>query len=815
MSNNVNLEGLLKAVGRASKPLNAIRNASISLAGEIRDAEQTLNNLNAQVTRIEGFRKASAQLSVTGQSLKKAKQEASALAIQFKNTQAPTQAQAQALDVATKSAAELQLKYNGMRQSIQRQRSELSQSGINTRTLSDDAKRVKVAIRETTQQLNQQRDSLARVNQQQARLGAIKRRYESGKTLTTGMRDAGRAGTSVASAGLYGLSQFIGPGIAFDKQMSDTQATLGLNQSDEKVAAIRQQALDMGSRGYLSPAEVAQTQSMLASSGYDADEILAATGSTVTLRQATGLEASDAAGVLSTVQSAFKLPITEIERVSDVLVQGLHSSGTSLTDLVETMKNVAPGAELAGASLEDTTAMLGILADHNINGADAGGDMSAIFARLNVLNGHAPAALSSLGVNTHDGNGNRLPITSIFNDIYHAFEASKLSGVQQAEYLKGIFGEEAMKGAGTLIAAAGDGTLDNKRQQIDDAKGSAARTANIKTDNLDGDLTKLQSTWDGLKINVFAQEVSALRSLITTANTWLVTVSSWVSANPELTQTLFNVSAGALALVGVLGGIGQIAWPVVAGINIIIGAASTLGTIFTVAGSAIATTLGAIMWPVIAVVASIVGGALLIRKYWEPLSAFFGGIVEGFGAAFAPVAEIFTPLIPAFDLVVEKLGSIWKWFTDLIEPVKATQETLERCKNAGVFFGQALAEALSAPLTLFNNLSGKVSWVLEKLGIIKKESGDLDQVAVTASSRATVVSDGSYIPATSNFGGYAPYQPLSSPAGQSFVDNSKREYNVTLQGGAMPVSDLDRQVREAMEKLDREAESRRRSSLRF
>jgi phage-related tail protein len=42
----------------------------------------------------------------------------------------------------------------------------------------------------------------------------------------------------------------------------------------------------------------------------------------------------------------------------------------------------------------------------------------------------------------------------------------------------------------------------------------------------------------------------------------------------------------------------------------------------------------------VAVVAAVVAGALLIRKYWEPISAFFGGVVEGLKAAFAPVAEL-------------------------------------------------------------------------------------------------------------------------------------------------------------------------------
>lgn len=812
MSNNVKLEALLNAVGRASRPLNAIRTASKSLAGDIRDSEQSLRDLNVQAARIDGFRKASAQLSLTGRSLAKAKQEAAALAIQFKNIEAPTLAQSQALDVAKKSAAELQSKYNGMHQSLQRQRSELSQSGLNTRTLSADAQRVKVTIRQTTQQLNMQRDALSRVNQQQERVDAIKRRYESGKTLAFGIRDAGAAGINTASAGFHGLSQFFAPGVAFSKQMSDTQSTLGIDKNDETMAALRQQAKDIGSKGYLSQVDVAQTQGVLASSGYNANDVLMATDSTVTMRQANGLAASDAVGALSTVQSAFKLPITEIERISDVLTQSLHSSSTSLDDLVAAMKNVAPGAEMAGESLEDTTAMLDILADHNIKGASAGSNINTILSRLDAMTGQAPVALNSLGVSTHDGNGNKLPVEKVFKDIYHAFETKKLDVAQQAEYLKSLFGEEAVKGAGTLVAAAGDGTLDNKRQQMLAAKGSTSRIASIKSDNLDGDLVKLQSTLDGLKIDVFAQEESALRRLTASANTWVGMAASWVQTNPELTQTLLNVATGTLALVGVLGGVGQIVWPLIAGVNVIIAAASMLGTIFTLTSGAIASALGAITWPVIAVVAAIVGGALLIRKYWEPLSAFFGGVIEGLGTAFAPLAEIFSPLAPAFDFLVEKLGSIWQWFTDLLEPVKATQETLERCKNVGVMFGQALANALMAPLNIFNSLSSKASWLLDKLGIIKKESGQLEDTEAKVKTTA-VTPDGTYIPPTSTLSGYPLYQPLSAPAGRSFVDNSKREYSITLQGDVLPNSDLDRRLREAVDNLARQERSYQRSSF--
>jgi phage-related tail protein len=223
----------------------------------------------------------------------------------------------------------------------------------------------------------------------------------------------------------------------------------------------------------------------------------------------------------------------------------------------------------------------------------------------------------------------------------------------------------------------------------------------------------------------------------------------------------------------------------------LIAGASLLGTVFSVVGGAIMTVLGALTWPIVAIGVAIVAGALLIRKYWEPISAFFSGVMEGLKQAFAPVVELFEPLKPVFDWLGDKLKAAWQWFKDLIAPVKSTQETLDSCKNAGVMFGKMLAEALMLPLKSFNTLRTGVNWLLEKLGVINKESSDLDQKAAKANA-ATGSQNGSYIPATSAYGGYQAYQPVTAPTGKTYVDQSKPEYNINLNGGIAPGSDLDR-----------------------
>ncbi|QIP89865.1 phage tail tape measure protein [Serratia fonticola] len=812
MSNNVKLQVLLKAVDQASRPFKHIQTASRSLSANIRTTQQDLKKLNAQARRIEGFRESSAQLAVTGRALQKAKQDANALAVSLRNTVNPTRAQVQVMDAAKRSAAELQLKYNGLRQSVHRQRQELTQAGINTRTLANDERRLRASISDTTNQLNRQREALVRVSQQQARLSSVQQRYQAGKQVASNVAGMGAAGVGVATAGLYAAGRFIAPGVGFDKQMSGTQAILGLDKSDEKLVKIRQQARDIGATTAFSPGDVARTQTTLAKSGYDADSVLAATGSTVNLSLAADVDIAQAADIITNMQSAFNLSMSDIERVADVMTKGFTSSNTNLVELGEAMKYAAPIAEAAGASIEDTTAMLGILADNGIKASMAGTGTSAIFSRLQAPRGQSPAALGELGVKTRDGKGNMLPVEKILKSIHTSFKKNNLGTAQQAEYLKVIFGEEAMKGAVKLVAAAGNGKLAEKRAAIGGATGTTDRIAKIQTDNLDGDLKNLTSAWEDVRIEVFEKQDSALRQLTRTATSWLSTVGKWTKENPELTKKIFTFTTAILALIGALGGIGLVAWPVIAGINGIVAAAGFLGTAVSIAGGAIMTVLGALTWPIVAVGAAFVAGALLIRKYWEPISAFFSGVIIGISEAFAPIAALFTPLKPMFDYLGGKLKEVWQWFTNLLKPVKSSQESLDSCKNAGVEFGRKLADALMLPLKAFNKLREGIKWVLEKLGVINSESSDIDKKAQKANDYAAGAGRGGYYPVGGAMLGT--YVPVSAGGGKSYTDNSVNNFHVaSSHPGGMTEAQTKRMLLQVVEERERKARAAQRSTL--
>lgn len=812
MSNNVRIEVLLNAVDRASRPLKAIQNASKSLSGDIRTSQKSLRELNAQASRIDGFRKASAQLAVTGHALDKAKQEAEALATQFKNTERPTRAQAQVLESAKRAAEGLQTKYNSLTESVKRQQRELGAAGINTRNLANDERGLKSRIAETTAQLNRQREALAKVSAQQVKLSRVKERYQAGKSLAGNAAAAGAAGVGVATAGTMAGVKLLMPGYEFAQKNSELQAVLGVDKQSPEMQALRKQARQLGDNTAASADDAAGAQIIIAKSGGDAAAIQAATPVTLNMALSNKRTMEENAALLTGMKSAFQLSNDKVAHIGDVLSMTMNKTAADFDGMSDALTYAAPVAKNAGVSIEETAAMVGALHDSKITGTMAGTGSRAVMSRLQAPTGKAYDAIKELGVKTSDSKGNTRPIFSILKEMQRSFEKNNLGTGQRAEYMKTIFGEEASSAAAVLMTAASTGKLDKLTAAFKASDGKTEELVKVMQDNLGGDFKEFQSAYEAVGTDLFDQQEGSLRKLTQTATQYVLRLDGWIQKNKGLATTIGVVVGGALALIGVMGGIGLIAWPVVMGINAIIAAAGVLGVVFSTVGGAIVTAIGAISLPVLAVAGAVVAGALLIRKYWEPIGAFFSGVVAGLKAAFAPVGAMFSPLAPVFDAIAEKLGVVCQWFKDLLAPVKATQDTLDSCKNVGVAFGQALADALMTPLNLFNSLSGKVDWLLEKLGVIKKESTDLDQTAAKADKASP---GGGYIPATASYGGYQAYQPVTAPAGRSYIDQSKSEYNITLQGGVAPGGDLDRQLRDAVDKLDREKRARQRSNMRL
>ncbi|WP_286870335.1 phage tail tape measure protein [Pantoea sp. UBA5035] len=824
MSEDLKLQALLKAVNQALRPLQSLQNETQNVASSIADTQQSLAALQAQSAKIDGFRAASRQLSDTQQQLKQAKAETAALALAMRASGQPAEQQSRALEKARQHTAALQSQAQSLRLAVQQQRASLNDAGISTRSLSSEQLRLKAAAAQTSQHLSGQQQQLQRLNQQQERQNQTAERYRKGQALAGQIRSGGAAALGLAKTGFtagaallrpgYELARadaaLLRPGYELARADAALQAKTGLQKGSPQAVALDKQARSLSVQTGVPAQAVAQTQLDIAQAGGSVDDIAFATPVALNMAQVNSHSAADNAGLLMDAKSAFGLDSGDIAHLGDVINATLDQTGMKFEDLSSALGSVAPVAKSAGVGVEQTSAMLGLLAQNHITGVAAGDEVGAILTRLQTREGEG--AIAALGVSTRDENGDARQILPLLKDIQAAFASKGMDAAQQTDALKSIVGAKAASSASLLTRGAASGELETLTASVQHADGGTARMAQAQQDSLGGDLQKLDASRAAIGVDLFAPLDGPLRTLTQEATQFLQTIDQWLQDNPTLASGIATAAAVALTFVGALGAIGMAVWPVVSGVGAIMAGVEILGGLFTVVGGAIVTAIGAITLPVVAIVAAIVGGALLIRQYWEPISAFISGVAQGFSAAMGPIGDAFAPLQPVFAWVTDKIKSVWNGFTQLLEPVKATQEQLAAAGDMGKSFGNMLAEALKIPGHALDQLTSGIDWVLNKLGIASSKSkqlkADLPPDAAPVENAAA-----SELQPNLLTGGPS-YRPVVAPAAGSMTQQNAYTSNITVNAPAgMDAHEIGRVVQQHFAQQQFEQQNRQRSAM--
>lgn len=196
-------------------------------------------------------------------------------------------------------------------------------------------------------------------------------------------------------------------------------------------------------------------------------------------------------------------------------------------------------------------------------------------------------------------------------------------------------------------------------------------------------------------------------------------------------------------------------------------AASVVGGLARARLAALAFNLTMLANPVVLAVAAAIAAvaivALVVRKYWQPIKAFFGGFAQGLGQAFAPLGAALAPLKPVWDGFVGMLGRAWTWVSRLLQPVKSTSGELASAASAGQRFGQAIGGAITFALMPMRALMavGRALWPLltrafsfSPLGLIIANWGPIVAVASGIIGRVRAVLSGGWAGLAARFVGF-------------------------------------------------------------
>lgn len=764
---NLDIRVSFSAIDKLTRPVETARQSVGGLADSLKKTQADIKTLG---TQSKAFSRLRENFTKTTEKIQKTQRELNGLRQSQQAGNAMTDKQREHIAQLAAKLDRLNEVRTREKEKLREASREMVKHGI---TLSGSDRTIQSAIRRTeqyNQTLEHERQMLARVTKARAQ-------YDRMQQVAGKLRGGGAVALGAATAAGYGAGRFLAPAVSFDREVARVGALTRLDKSDPQFTALREQAKKLGAETQFTSRDAASGQAFLAMAGFTPQSIQAALPGVLNMALAGGMDLGETADIGSNILSQFHLDPKEMDRVSDVLTAAFTRTNTDLSSIGEAMKYAGTGMAGLGVSVEQTTAMIGMLANVGKRGSMAGTGLKTTFQNLAAPTKQAASALDELGVKVADSAGKMRPAEDILTDIYKS--VSKYAKVDQLSFFKDIAGREAAESFQALVQSAGSGELQKLIGELKKAQGESAAVAKKMADNLDGDLKNLDSAWEGFRIQIEELVDGPLRGLVQGISNVVGAMTAWARENPELTKALLTVGGSALAVTAITGGlslaIGLLLGPVaklklgfalltgteglgraiplftqlravagspmgsvkgwatvfkspgmaikslsrgLAGLIPRLSLLPSLGGLITGAFSMLGGALSLLLSPIGLIGAAFVAAGLLIWKYWEPIKAFFAGFFAGVWEALTPLREAFSALSPVFEKIGDAIKSVWDWFKRLLEPATTSKETLDKCASAGKTFGRVLGTALTILLWPLQQLMTGVGWLLEKLGLI-------------------------------------------------------------------------------------------------
>lgn len=334
----------------------------------------------------------------------------------------------------------------------------------------------------TIQLLGNNRDVIRKLNQTNNKLDTNAAKAEgTQKRNTKSFKAIGVAVTAMVITIGIAVAKAIAEFSEFEQTIADLAAISKATTSE--LAEMEAQALRLGRTTKFTASQVATLQKEYSKLGFSVREITAATDATLNLAAATGEDLANSASVAGITVRAFQLDTTETGRVVDTMAASFRNSALDMDKFTNSMKFVAPIANSAGYSVENTTAIMGALADIGISGSLSGTALRQVFLELSRDSSKLAKRLGG-------------PVKSM-DDLLAAMRKLKAEEADLGD-ASDLVGKRASSAFLGMIENVD--RIEELNKVLDESAGVAKRMAEIQMDTLRGASLEAKSATEGLKI---------------------------------------------------------------------------------------------------------------------------------------------------------------------------------------------------------------------------------------------------------------------------------------------------------------------------
>lgn len=304
-----------------------------------------------------------------------------------------------------------------------------------------------------------------------------------GTKLKSFAKRAALAGIALVGVGIgVATKQFI------DYDAAVTGATAKFKDLDitsvdykDNLKAVGKVARDVAAITEFNAVDTAGALDKMAMAGLTSKQSMALLAGTTNLATAAGADLTTAVDIATDALGAFGL-MTEDEkalegnlnRLSDVMAKTTNMFNTDISGFFESAKMGAATFTSTGQSLEDFSAMVGVMASSGIKGSESGTQLRNMMLSLASPSKTAAMALDRMGIKTTDAQGNFLNIIDILAQFEKGMKG--MGDAEKAAALTDIFGKRTVTGVTLLLAEGAEG-LKKYSKELQNAGGTAANVA--------------------------------------------------------------------------------------------------------------------------------------------------------------------------------------------------------------------------------------------------------------------------------------------------------------------------------------------------
>lgn len=356
-------------------------------------------------------------------------------------------------------------------------------------------------------------------------------------------------GAALAAAGVTaGLKELYNDYMAcinlaadFEETMSTVEALSGANARE--LNQLSNMAKDLGASTKFTANQSAEAMTYMGMAGWNAQQMLSGMDGVLKLAAASGEDLAMVSDIVTDNLTAFKLSAKDTAHFSDVLAAAATNSNTSVSIMGETFKNAASIAGALGYSIEDVAVATGLMANSGIKGSNAGTVLKNTFNGL--LEG---ATLTSQAFGEYEyssirADGTTKGLKESIDELRYYF--GQMTEAERVNNAMTIAGSRSYNGLLAILNAT-DEDYSSLTESINDCSGAAEKMAEIKLDNLNGQLTLMNSAWDALKTTIGEQFNPEFRELYSIGTDVFSALNEYVKEHPEVVKAV-------TAFIGVVG----------------------------------------------------------------------------------------------------------------------------------------------------------------------------------------------------------------------------------------------------------------------